>query len=46
MAITVCPFSKIFQGSMPPDSLASFWALELLKDNSAGKNALEKSDEN
>ena len=46
MAIAVCQFSKIFQGSMPPDPLESFLVLKLLKNHSAGKNTLEKSDEN
>ena len=38
MAITVCKFSKIFWGSMPPDPLESILVLKLLKINSAEKN--------
>ena len=46
MVIAVCKFSEIFQGSIPPDPLESFLALKMLKNNSSGKNTLEKSDEN
>ena len=38
MAITVCKFSKIFRGSMPPDSPRVILLLKLLKINYARKN--------
>ena len=39
-------FQKFSGGACPRTPLESFWALKLLKNNSAGKNTLEKSDEN
>ena len=39
-------FQKISGGACPRTPLESFLALKLLKSNSAGKNTLEKSDEN
>ena len=38
MAITVCKFSKIFRGSMPPDFPRIILLLKLLKINYARKN--------
>ena len=45
IAITVCEFSKFFRGSMPPDTPRVLLLFKLLIINSAGKTALEKSDE-
>ena len=43
MVITVCKFSKILQGSMPPDSpIESFLVLKLLELKLSKKTALEK----
>ena len=39
-------FQKFSGGASPQTPLKSFLALKLLKINSAGKNTLEKSDEN
>ena len=39
-------FQKFSRGACPRTPLESFLALKLLKNNSAGKNALEKSDKN
>ena len=39
-------FQKFSRGACPRTPLESFLALKLLKHKSAGKNALEKSDEN
>ena len=42
MATTVCKFSKIFRGSMPPDSPRAVFILNILENDSARKkNALE-----
>ena len=45
MTITVCKFSKICRGSMPPDPLKSFLLIQLLKITVPGKNCARKSDE-
>ena len=39
-------FQKFFRGACPWTPLESFLALKLLKNNSAGKNTLEKGNEN
>ena len=39
-------FQKLSGGACPRTPLESFLAFTLLKNNSAGKNTLEKSDEN
>ena len=39
-------FQKFCRGACPRTPLESFFALKLLKNNSAGKTTLEKSDEN
>ena len=39
-------FQKFSRGACPRNPLESFLAFKLLKNNSAGKNMLEKSDEN
>ena len=38
MATSVCKCSKIFRGSMPPDPPRAFFILNMLQNNSAGKN--------
>ena len=41
MAATLCKFSKILWGSMPPNPTRAFCILNMLQNNSAQKNTLK-----